>query len=194
MNQSDTWQYLTRDNPRVTSAGLLHFGVSEIGRWRWQELLPQESRNRESTLCIRLWSQPLVTSATDGNHIGVSRITTWRVEMIHLQIHEMRDHDLIMVRWIKRIRGERSSCSWLESQRISEMWDRDLIVVRWIKRTCGERSSCRWLESQRNSRMWNHDLIKDRWIKRTHGERSERHKAPSRSFAYCDLEWRKSPS
>jgi hypothetical protein len=46
-----------------------------------------------------------------------------RVEMIHLQIHEMRDH-----------------------------------------------------------------LIEDRWIKRTRGERSEHHKAPSRSFAYRDLE------
>jgi hypothetical protein len=66
----------------------------------------------------------------DQLHLGVSRIATWRVEMIHLQIHEMRDRDLIV----------------------------------------------------------------DRWIKRTRGERSEHHKAPSRSFAYRNLELRAPPS
>jgi hypothetical protein len=29
-------------------------------------LQTREMRNRESALCIRLWSQPLVTSARDG--------------------------------------------------------------------------------------------------------------------------------
>jgi hypothetical protein len=53
-----------------------------------------QMRNRESTLCIRLWSQPLVTRREgvypDKLHFGVSEITTWRVEMPHLQIHETR--------------------------------------------------------------------------------------------------------
>jgi hypothetical protein len=38
------------------------------------------------------------------------------------------------------------------------------------------------------TKMRDRDLIKDRWIKRMRGERSEHHKAPSRSFAYRDLE------
>jgi hypothetical protein len=42
--------------------------------------------------------------------------------------------------------------------------------------------------------MRDRDLIVDRWIKRTRGERSEHHKAPSRSFAYRNLELRAPPS
>jgi hypothetical protein len=44
-----------------------------------------------------LWS-PLVVTRTEGVssyklHFEVSGITTWRVEMPHLQIHEMRNHE-----------------------------------------------------------------------------------------------------
>jgi hypothetical protein len=57
-------------------------------------LQTHEMRNRESALCIRLWSQPLVTRregvSPDKLHFGVSEIATWKVEMPHLQIHETR--------------------------------------------------------------------------------------------------------
>jgi hypothetical protein len=55
-------------------------------------LWTHEMRNFESALCIRLWSQPLVTRregvSPDKLHFGVSEIATWRVEMPHLQTHE----------------------------------------------------------------------------------------------------------
>jgi hypothetical protein len=55
-------------------------------------LQTHEMRNRESALCIRLWSQPMVTRREgvilDKLHFGVWEIATWKVEMPHLQIHE----------------------------------------------------------------------------------------------------------
>jgi hypothetical protein len=42
MNQSDTWQYSTRVNPRVTSADGHHIGVSRIVTWEVKE--PNASR------------------------------------------------------------------------------------------------------------------------------------------------------
>jgi hypothetical protein len=36
MNQSDTWQYSTCVNPRVTSADGHHVGVSRIAFWKFQ--------------------------------------------------------------------------------------------------------------------------------------------------------------
>ena len=51
-------------------------------------------RNRESALCIRLWSQPLVMGreavSLSKLHFRILEITTWRVEMPQLQIHETR--------------------------------------------------------------------------------------------------------
>jgi hypothetical protein len=55
-------------------------------------LQTREMRNRESALCIRLCSQPMVTRregvSPDKLHLGVSKIATWKVKMPHLQIHE----------------------------------------------------------------------------------------------------------
>jgi hypothetical protein len=55
-------------------------------------LQTHEMRNHESALCIRLWSQPMVTRregvSPDKLHFEVSEIATWKVEMPHLQIHK----------------------------------------------------------------------------------------------------------
>jgi hypothetical protein len=50
------------------SSDKLHFGVSGIATWRVEmpHLHIHEMRNRESTLCISAWSQPLGTSMEDG--------------------------------------------------------------------------------------------------------------------------------
>jgi hypothetical protein len=77
----------------------LLFEVSPIATWSDKNLhlRNNEMRDRESALCIRLWSQPLVTRregvSLDKLHFGVSEIATWRVEMPHLQIHETRIHE-----------------------------------------------------------------------------------------------------
>jgi hypothetical protein len=56
-----------------------------------------EMKNCESALCIRLWSQPMVTRregvSQDKLHFRVLEIMTWKVEMPHLQIHETRIHE-----------------------------------------------------------------------------------------------------
>ena len=56
-------------------------------------LQTHEMKNHERALCIRLWSQPMVTRREGvilvKLHFGVSEIATWKVEMPHLQIHEM---------------------------------------------------------------------------------------------------------
>jgi hypothetical protein len=76
----------------------LPFEVSPIATWSDKNLhlRNSEMRDRESALCIRLWSQPLVTRregvSLDKLHFGVLEIATWKVEMPHLQIYETRIH------------------------------------------------------------------------------------------------------
>jgi hypothetical protein len=62
-------------------------------------LQTHEMRNRESALCIRLWSQPMVTRregvSPDKLLFEVSPIATWSDKNLHLRNREMRIHDEI---------------------------------------------------------------------------------------------------
>jgi hypothetical protein len=48
MNQSDTWQYVTRVKPRVTT---VEYRGSGIGTLKCQEHTATETRNRETRYC-----------------------------------------------------------------------------------------------------------------------------------------------
>ena len=71
-----------------------------------------DNKNPEIVICdFAIQSQQLIEISSGPLiilHLGALPIVTWSDENLHLRNSEMRDHDLIVDRWIKRTRGERS--------------------------------------------------------------------------------------